>query len=502
MNQLQLIGAALVVAVLAGVGLARNARAKRAAVSVAFFLPIAVVTLLAVFITFKSKTQWQWTACRLAPAIGLLDGYPLYADAKADPINGWLYGPISPLCWLPAGLASKPSSALATAEAINVAVLLVPLFFACVSAVGGSAHERLVGGWGGVVAAAATLLFYPTWYMAAGITSDTAAVGFGLVSCALLFQRQPRNGRLLAAAIFAAAAGWSKQIEVVLPLGQCLALVWLEGPRVAWRYALYAGAALVTFGLIFCGWFGAQALWLNMWQIPAHHPYPGGIRAMWDRTVGFFADTAVLWAVWIAFVVYRRRQGVRLADMRELVVMLPAIVLLPGGIIASCKFGGDRNSIHTVYYLLAAAVVVATVAWSKHRHAIWFLGASALLSLGLAMRAVSVYPAGGDVSLRDASDAACAFAREHPGEVYFPWDPLATAFAERKVYHLEYGVLDRLEAKLPITQAQYAAGLPPRLKYIVYPKLGVRPLAPDRVTGFDSHRFTESTEWVIYTRKE
>ncbi|HEY5228951.1 MAG TPA: hypothetical protein VIJ19_10435, partial [Opitutaceae bacterium] len=56
-------------------------------------LPLGLAGLAALFVWVKAGLQWGWSACRLAPAIGILKGFPLYSAPDHGPINGWLYGP-------------------------------------------------------------------------------------------------------------------------------------------------------------------------------------------------------------------------------------------------------------------------------------------------------------------------------------------------------------------------------------------------------------------------
>ncbi len=128
--------------------------------------------------TLELNTRWPWSAARLAPTLGLVHGYPLYSAPDAGPINGWLYGPVAALAWLPAALADSPRPALAIAAAINLLLLLGPLLFLCLRGGAAPRPARLLAF---AAVAGAFLLAYPTWYMASVLCSDAVAGGLGLV---------------------------------------------------------------------------------------------------------------------------------------------------------------------------------------------------------------------------------------------------------------------------------------------------------------------------------
>jgi len=62
-----------------------------------------------------------------------------------------------------------------------------------------------------------------------------------------------------------------------------------------------------------------------------------------------------------------------------------------------------------------------------------------------------------------------AYLKQHPGEVYLPWDPWLTWSAEHRRDHFEYGVFDRALAGEPISRKHYLEGLPPRIRFVAVP---------------------------------
>jgi hypothetical protein len=99
---------------------------------------------------------------------------------------------------------------------------------------------------------------------------------------------------------------------------------------------------------------------------------------------------------------------------------------------------------------------------------------------------------------RNDPQLAYDFAVQHPGEVYYPWQPLATLLAEGRLYHFDYALMDRFIGGYEPTPEHLRANLPPRMRWIA---------ANGRVWTF--HYFPEFSQevqlpelpgWVVRTR--
>jgi hypothetical protein len=503
--------AAVIVAFVFGVWWARRAGAAGPVGRVARALLPAMLlgTGFAFFETAALAVRWAWSACRLAPTLAFFKGYPLYTPASAGAINGWLYGPVPALLWAPAALASTPIAALAVASLVSLLVMLVPLWLVTR---GPGATEAAPGLAAFVFGACALLSIYPTWYMVSVLNGDFAAVGLGVTSCLLLLRAAgpPSRARLATAALLAVLAAWSKQIEVPLALAQLAWLAALHGPRLAVRYAYALVVVGATVSLLFLVSFGPEAVLYNMWTIPSHHAFAGGGRAVLMEVIEFFRYTAVFWLVCVAaaWLVNQTAAGARWRDRLLAqpwwLLVLATLVLLPTGALASIKIGGERNSLHSTYYLIAAATLALASAVARParlRPALMqavVLGAAATM-LALAVRRVASYPSLSMLPPRCLSTEAFAFAQQHPGETYFPWDPLATVMADGKLYHFEYGVRDRLYAGVTPTPGQIAAHLPPRLRFVIYPRADTPHVMLDRyLPGFTLA--ADTGDWFVYVR--
>jgi hypothetical protein len=141
------------------------------------------------------------------------------------------------------------------------------------------------------------------------------------------------------------------------------------------------------------------------------------------------------------------------------------------GIIGANKFGGNENSFHVLYFLIALALVwlVAEAPGAPPRR-MARAAAYALCAIGTVVAwrygyvdvrgpAPHVFP--------NPHQQAYDFARAHPGTAYFPWHPLATLLAEGKLPHFAYGVFDRTLGGSPPTPEHFRAHIPERLAYVV-----------------------------------
>jgi hypothetical protein len=458
--------------------------------------------------TAALSTRWIWSACRLAPTIGLFHGYPLYSPEGSGPINGWLYGPVAALAWSPAALAGSPLPALLIATVINLLFLLIPLL-----AAGCRQPHRpdLAGALAFVFGAAALLQIYPTWYMASSLNADAIAVGLGTASCLVLLHAQPDSGKLRwLAAFLGVLSFWTKQTEALLLVGQAAWLWWVHGRSTALRYAVAYTAAMATVTALVFVCFNPRDVLFNLWTVPSGHALAGGWQAALTETKDFVRYSLLLWlpCLLVPLVGSRRSlaspPNVTPASKAVLLFIAVALVALPLGIMAAIKVGGDRNSMHSVYYLAIAATLTLGRLWPVAAARPKGLMAGALVLAVLCVtfltgKQVLGYPAMTVLPQRCLSQEAWSYARSHPGQVYFPWDPLATLMAGERFYHFEYGVLDRIYAHRAPDKARLAENLPVNPEVVIYPRADYpRTMIKEYLTDYS---FSAATaDWLIHRR--
>jgi hypothetical protein len=477
------------------------------------FLPFGYTLLLTILLTMVGRMPfWDWNAARLAPSVAMRYGYNPYAGKDSGPINGNVYGPVSALVFLPAALAPDPTSAILLAGVISLLLMVLPIVLLQLAmGIGHDSYKRVTRLTSVLFGVSLLLVFPGIEYAVGSIHADSPAMGFGLLACivAIGAARHPSRLRLLACATLTALACYAKQIEV--PLGVAL-FVYL-GLSQSWAYAMkflaYLLAIGVALGLAFGFLFGLPEMYLNMVRVPSAHPWKRpalGALAQSALVTGLSGSLLIL--ILLPFCLFLWQDLIRrgsesgsgasedtvggpgsvlaqgqatskerggeagglLAEQGWPCLMLAAIAMLPTSVLGGVKVGGGLNSNHCLYYLAACASFVI-FQWSAQVEPA--LRRAAMLTCYLLTAVVLGLSAKDIVDLqwftilsKNPQQEAYRFARQHPGEAYFPWNPLSTLMAEGKLYHFEYGVFDRYLANVPPNNLRRF--VPPHAKYVMF----------------------------------
>lgn len=472
------------------------------------WLPVAGAVLLIALLALCAIVQipfLDWSGARLASSASLLHGYRLYYGADAGPAMPTVYGPVSMLLYLPALLSKSITGALLIAGATNVLAMLLPLAWLHNRALAGDREARLAGSCGLLFAGAAIFAASPTQSMLGNVHVDAPAVGLGLSACIVLLRahRDPGLGRLCASSLLAVLAIWTKQIEAPLILA-CLGYVAMRfGRRALLRqlacYAVVGVAVSAAFVLA----FGFDDLWFNLFTIPNAHLARYGADGAALSTLDLALECAPF-ALGIAVFAWLLRGGEASFWERDYALpLLAAVLLFPVSAVARAKLGAWENSYHALYYLIAAASLV--LASAMRRASTGWRSVCAGLTLVALVGAYAASDVRGLSRLRTLADnpqqQAVDFAHAHPGQAYFPWHPLATAYSDGKLYHFDYAVLDREFAGYRMSDAHIRAYLPDELRYVLFRKGAqdramLRYLPEFRARG----ALPEMPGWVVYAR--
>lgn len=414
-----------------------------------------------------------WNAARLAPSFALARGLPIYALRDSGAHLGWVYGPVFPLWYAPFGFSDRPTEALMLAAGWNAVTILLPVFLVTRMGAGGSKRA----GWMVFLVGALLLLANPITRMAFLFCHvDAVCVGWAVAACLALHaaaERQWKPGFPLAALAVALSVA-AKQVSVVL-LPATILWLWRSGHAgliLRWLFWL----AVVCGGLaaVFFAAFGAEGMLFNAWLLFSRMPWQGG-WGIAGRNVG-----QVLVACWPWFAVallglvavrfrWRARVSAPAASLAALFFWL-AIWQLPMGLTASMVVDAALNSIHATNYLLLAGLTLAASALASGKAAEpaprGAGGLAAAIALGTALLSLNV----ADLVWRPyrGQDELLALARQHPGKIYLPWNPLITLITERKIYPfdeaLRYLWLARLEP--PAAAIRAAVPADPLIIYV------------------------------------
>jgi hypothetical protein len=482
-------------------------------------LPLA---LYCIFLIYLAKVvrmpYWDWNAARLAPGFSLLYGYKLYYLPYGGPMLCTLYGPVTYLIYLPAILARQPTAAILAAGAANVSLVLLFLFLLNLQGNWSDRRHRVLGLSGFVFCATALLSVSGTNYVATKIHADAPAVGFGLLSCLLLLggDQAPGQKRLALSALFAALSIWTKQIEAPLVPAAMVYLAAAHGRKPALRFLLWVVALGGGLGILFGVWFGFKEMFFNMFVLPGRQPWEGDLGLFTQEMKDLLLYSAafllvILLASLVTMEMARRRgwePGGRWRENRWTLLVLAGLFLIPTSVLGKIKTGGGENSFHTIYYFIAAASITL-VHFARPRFPepvrrtacrLLILAAAGTFVLSLPSLYWLRYLA--HVSSNPEQEAY-RFALAHPGEAWFPWNPIATLMAEGNLYHFEYGVTDREMAGYKPTNAEIRRNTPAHLRYIIYPK---DPQSEEMLRFFPEFarriELPELPGWLVYVREE
>jgi hypothetical protein len=423
-----------------------------------------------------------WSFIRLMPSVAIIRGYSLYYPEGTGPLLGWSYGPLMPLLQLPAALLPDPIAATLAAGALNQAMLLVPLLMLAWIAMPPGLPARAAGVL--ILAALQAVMVHldPSAYWMKQIQVDTVAMGLALLSFLPLLGADPAAPvsprRLWIAATLFTGAIFTKQNEVcLLPLLLGFVAV-RDGPRPALRMA-GAVAAVSGAALLLCVIaFGGNAVYLNMWRVPALHPWSAGWRGLASIAVRFLEQISGMAAVFLGLWLASLKILPRVPTRRERLIQAPwampaaaALLMFPISVAGGVKVGGGDNSNHSLYYLVAAVATLAARLAAQERPAVR-IGVPAAAFVA-AVAAIGVFLSASEPRTLEwrgsRLDREYRFAREHPGQVWFGANPLVTLYTDRKLYHHGYGVYDRTLPGLNPPERQLAEHLPAAMRWSTTP---------------------------------
>jgi hypothetical protein len=443
-------------------------------VGAALLVPAIATFWLLVVTTIAAAPSADWNAARLTNTFALVYGYQLFYPASEGPILSSVYGPVGAWAFLPATLFRTPTAAVLAGATLQIAfvygAMLVVVWHA--GAGGRRGPLTLAAGLGACLLMAR---YDGPYAWLARTHPDGVALALGLLACAPLARPDgapPSSRAQLASATAAVLACWAKQIAAPLPFALVLA-VWLaHGRHVAVQYAVRMGLVGAVVSIAMLAAFGSPMIF-NMFILMQSQPWYrhdlAGIAAyVWGLARGVWG-LGVLLAVGLA-----ARLGLTpgrpLAASGCVAPLIAAALLLPTGALGSAKVGGEVTSFHSLYYLIAAVAILLVEAGLAARRRRLLTYAFLALAMFGAWRSPHFAIRGPRPSVwENNQQRAYEFAIRHPGEAYFPWQPLASLLAEGRLYPFEYAVFDRYLAGYEPSPEHLRANLPPRVRWIAAP---------------------------------
>jgi hypothetical protein len=176
---------------------------------------------------------------------------------------------------------------------------------------------------------------------------------------------------------------------------------------------------------------------------------------------------------------------------RWALLLFVGVAMVPTAVVGGAKLGAFLNAHSYASYFIAGAATLGAGELAARPDG---CGTIARLSIAAALGALVVSYANSPVDVQAARQSlaglrtwtdnpqqhAFEFARAHPGEVYFPLNPLASLQAEGRLDHAAVGIWDRSQAGFAPPPALLRRYLPPQLRWVAFrPLRGGFTLLPD-----------------------
>jgi hypothetical protein len=442
-----------------------------------------------------------WDNVRLSQLLGLWCGLPLY-PAPGEAVPDWVYGPVGPIVFGPAYLGTSADAMVLLGGAINLLLAIAPL----ASAVWLATHRDAAATLAATLALLGLSLTVTSMFEVACVV-QMEAVGLAfIVAAACALGHVGTLQAVAAAGLLLALAVWTKQTFAFGAAGLVLFTAVHGGLRRAGLLAGATFAACVALAIVFAAWFDRERMWFWMIDVPSRQPWVELLTGRpWKPWAVVVEATRHLWVAAVIAVggAWGWRQARVSPSPIAAALLWAAAAQLPVAVAGLQKVGGTCNHLGVISLLTATAGIIMLLAAAKRTispdrlrgvvfPAVAITAAASSCLAGLPLRVATRIVAGGPSPL-----ARCtALAADRPGEVYFPWQPLASLVGEGRLYHVDYGLLDLRFSGFEMSEEWLMAGLPARLAYVVCPdppftaevitRLGPRlePATDLRVPGF------------------
>jgi hypothetical protein len=430
-----------------------------------------------------------WFEQRVIPTIAIAHGQSIYHMPESGPLIGCTYAPLSYLAFLPIAVFRNIWAIFAAGSLMATCYLLLPIYLALRHLVGRGGLRRSDGRFLLLFGFAAIAFLRPLNYVATIASADSPAICLMALSLLLLFWNleRPRSTTAALSSLAMVASVGCKQNMLIAAVAVVAAVFYGFSRRFAWRYlALSVLWTALLLGIVVAIYGDLHVVYFNNISIPSHIPvekrnfFFGGYQ-MYEYSgllLIFLAGMGILHSFSSA-----RAAWFQARPRFILVFFAVALAMAPVSIRTYSVVGGDVNSFsHSVYFLLlgtilaTANLIVSARADEQMAKALelWMIsGALLLLASGMPMRFTWQ-----EIALMQRTPPAVEayrYDRQHPGEVYFPSNSVATYLAEGKFYETDWGVLNLAVAGQSLHRQDVFRYLPTQAKYLAVPK-GFLPL--------------------------
>ena len=507
-------------AVALGFGAYLSARSRARLPSERFSLllcPAAAFLTLSVAVnTIVQMPIFDWNSGRLAPAVGLWYGAKLYVSPTGPgAVMDTIYPPMAYLTYVPAGLFSTPTSSIICASCISAALFFIPGLMLCFSRRAGEKGDRfsmigvvlLLGLVQGALASKA-MNWGAFW-----VHADAPMYGFAALACLALYSQREKAAPSLNASLLSALcislSVWSKQTAAPLVMALPIWVLLTSGFLATLRYTFWLALVLASVSYFFRTIFGVDSMLFNIFTIPSSQSWqfqgPHLGRGLLLLSAEYFCTSAIFLApiplAMVARGIWTPEARVEaesephptgstgprawILDTRAwirrnswMLFVLMAFAAVPTSLLSRIKVGGAWNNYGPTPYFLSLGLMALLMDWhetNRRRGLKSFNAALTLILLGMVLIPSSKCSEQNFEMFKwirrptdNSQEQAYRFALRHPGEAYFPCNPLSTVLAEGELHHYMYGMIDRDWARRPISDTLFHEHIPANLRYVCF----------------------------------
>ncbi len=453
-----------------------------------------------------------WNNVKLAPAIALWHDYNLYPPLDGSPLTDWVQGPIGALIYSLAIVGGNANGMLSLAMIIQFVMVMLPAILLMLRS---AAHQPQRAAVGFSLLLGFTLATDAGMNIVLTLVLDSIAMSFLLLALLAIRpdETHPSTRREILCGLLLALAIWTKQTLLFGAAGLVIGSMLLLSVRCGLRIALAAIVGCFFLLGLFSAIFGFHDMKFWMWDVVSRHPWieiiTGQPRPFSEVLLIAMNAVAPGFVLLIGVAWLRKGQHASQPATRDLAMLcIIAIAQLPAAIIGLAKAGGWLNHPGTVAYFFAvAACCIISRPSQKTPASTHTLRADAWVALAVPLAVLIL----GDSlqKLRQAIHSGTrhqltlteSLVRQYPTQIHLPWTPLASLSVERRLDHIEYGLVDLQLAGFHLTPDLYLKGLPPNLRFVAYTPSPLTRLAPDilpelqpsqpidQLPGFTLYRF-------------
>ncbi len=496
--------------------------------------PVVVLILSALFLReFVSSPFRDQNSPLLTPTFALVQGYQIYYGPDSGPALGTPYGPVNSLSYLPATIASSPTIAIIIAGLMAITFYFLPIFWLHVGEYWKNSHELKIACYVFLLFCFFTINSSALKGPAFMIHADAPARGLSAAACAVLYYRKRKDSiaSLLLSSVLAVLAVWTKQVTVPLLVALPTYILLADGLRCAVRYILctFVSGSLISALLLIL--FNAKAVLFNMFTVPIHTPWIGigsGAVKAWSLqglvSLIFVAQNLLdrMLGLWVLVALYIGYQLLLSADHKTTIrewlnqnrwfmLVIVSLYMMPISLLQLVKIGGHNNAYGYVIYFLLAATNLALIKAATESTSLYSQFAQTIAKLFVFLMVIGIaliqIPSIAPIFVRlpklgeNPQEVAYSYAKKHPGEAYFPWNPLSTFMAEGKLYHWSYKIYELEEANFKISDERFRQYIPANTKFVAFSSRLVLENTLRYLPDFSKQvTVDELPGWIVYAR--